>query len=143
MSRSDPSPSFRFHVEIEGIEVARFSECSGVEVETKTFDYQEGGLNDHVHRFPANFSYSNLALKRGIASDGINIWNWIKGMLNGQIVTHDVTVTLYDVGGLNPLRTWTFKDAYPIKWSAGTFSAEQSVIAFESLTLAHQGMLLN
>jgi len=140
----DPAPSFRFHVEIQGVNVARFAECGGLEFEQETLEYREGGLNSRTHRLPGRFRFSNLTLKKGIATDGKALWDWIEGVVKasnrGQLTTHTVTLTLYDVSGQNPMRTWVFHDAYPVKWSAVPFSAEQSVIAIETLTLAHQGM---
>lgn len=140
----DPSPSFRFHIEIQGIEVARFSECSGLDFETETFDYKEGGLNSHVHRFPGRWKFNNITLKKGIASDGKTLWDWVEDMVKnantGKFTTHTLTVTLYDLKGQEALRTWTFQEAYPMKWSASSLTADQNAIAIETLILAHQGM---
>ena len=140
----DPSTSFRFQVEIDGVNVARFSECSGIEFQQDTFDYKEGGLNSRVHRLPGRFSFTNLTLKKGIATDGQMLWQWVQGIVQaangGRVTTHNVTITLYDVGGRAPQRSWVFHDAYPIKWSATALSADQTAIAIETLTLAHQGM---
>ena len=139
----DPSPSFRYHVEIQGIEVARFSECSGLDFETETFDYKEGGLNSHVHRFPGRWKFNNITLKKGIASDGKTLWGWVEDMVknanSGEFTTHNVTITFYDLKG-EAMRTWTFQDAYPMKWSASSLTADQNAIAIETLVLAHQGM---
>ena len=143
-ARSDPSPSFRFHVSIQGVNVARFSECTGLEFEQETFDYKEGGQNSTVHRFPGRFKFTNLTLKKGIALDGKLLWDWrqttVKCVSEGKIVTHNVTITLYDVSGKTPLRTWEFVNAYPVKWSSTALSAEQNALAVETLVLAHQGM---
>src|ERR1700756_5164049 len=102
-ARSDPSPSFQFHVEIEGLNVARFSECGGLDFEQDTFDYSEGGVNSHIHRLPGRFKYSNLTLKKGVATDGQTIWDWIQSVVKaantGQVPTKAVTVTLYDLSG--------------------------------------------
>jgi phage tail-like protein len=140
----DPSPSFRYHLEIQGVDVARFSECSGLDFETEVFDYKEGGLNSHLHRFPTRWKFSNLVLKKGIASDGQPLWDWVESVVknanSGEFETHTVTVTLYDVEGKKPMRVWTYVDAYPIKWAATALSAEQNAIAIETLTLAHQGL---
>jgi phage tail-like protein len=140
----DPSTSFRYHVQIQGIEVARFSECSGLDFETEVFDYKEGGMNSHVHRFPSRWKFNNLNLKKGISTDGKTLWDWVesvvKGANTGEFDTHTVTVILYDVSGKTPVRTWTYQDAYPIKWAASALSADQNGIAIETLTLAHQGM---
>ena len=143
-ARADPSPSFRFRVEIQGVSIGRFSECSGLEFEQETFDYREGGLNSKVHRLPGRFKYTNLTLKKGIATDGRPLWDWMEGTVKsageGRLTTHNVTVTLYDVSGRRPLRTWEFANAYPVKWSATALSADQNAIAVETLVLAHQGM---
>ena len=135
----DPSPSFRFGVEIQGIEVARFSECSGLEFENETFEYKEGGLNSRIHRLPGRFKFTNLTLKKGIAEDGNDLWDWVTNTVSGNIDPKTVTVTLYDLSGESPLRTWTYIAAYPVKWSAVALNAEQNAIAIETLVLAHQG----
>lgn len=135
----DPSPSFRFGVEIQGIQVARFSECSGLEFENETFEYKEGGLNSRVHRLPGRFKFTNLTLKKGIAEDGNDLWDWVTNTVSGGIDPKTVTVTLYDLSGESPLRTWTYVGAYPVKWSAVALNAEQNAIAIETLVLAHQG----
>ena len=49
--RSDPYQGCNFVIEIEGLLVGGFSECSGLEVETELVDYREGGVNDYIHRF--------------------------------------------------------------------------------------------
>ncbi len=140
----DPSPSFRFCVEIDGIQVARFSECSGLSFESETFDYKEGGMNSHPHRFPGHYKFSNVTLKKGVAADGEVLWTWVKSTVknanSGSFVTHNVTVTLFDVSGQQPLRSWVFLGAYPVQWNATALSAEQNAIAIETLVLAHQGM---
>ena len=140
----DLAVSFRFHVEIQGIEVARFTECGGLEFEQATLDYAEGGVNSRVHRLPGRFRFANLALKRGIATDGGPLMQWLEESVQasnrGRQTTHTVTLTLYDASGRRAVRTWVFQDAYPVRWSAVPFTAEQSVIAIETLTLAHQGM---
>lgn len=136
----DPSPSFRFHVKIDSIEVARFSECSGLEFEQETFDYKEGGLNSRLHRLPGRFKFTNLTLKKGIATDGDKMWDWVKNTVKGQMMVKDVTVTLYDLTGQKSLREWTYTGAYPVKWTASALNAEQNAIAIETLVLAHQGL---
>lgn len=143
-TRADPSPSFRFKVEFRGGPgvAARFTECSGLEFEAETFDYGEGGEQSRVHRLPGRIKYGNLDLKRGIATDGEKLWQWVKKTARGQIETCTVTVSLLSSEG-QPVREWTFMDAYPVKWSATAFSAEQNAIAIETLTIAHQGLLLS
>ena len=140
----DPSPSFRFHIKIDGVEAARFSECNGLDFDMEVFDYKEGGLNSTLHRLPGRWKYSNINLKKGIATDGKPLWDWVKSVVQGAdtgtFTTHTLTVTLFDVSGKNPVRAWVYQDAYPIKWAATALTADQNAIAIETLTLAHQGL---
>ena len=50
--RVDPFATFKFHVEIGDIKEAAFNECSGLEIATDVFEYQEGGLNEYAHKLP-------------------------------------------------------------------------------------------
>ena len=51
MASSDPYRVFNFLIEIEGLVIGGFSECSGLQVETELFEYREGGLNEYMHNF--------------------------------------------------------------------------------------------
>ena len=43
--------------------VAGFSECSGLDATVEVFDIKEGGVNDHVFKFPTRASHGNITLK--------------------------------------------------------------------------------
>jgi phage tail-like protein len=60
--------------------------------------------------------------------------------VQGEITTRNVTLKLYDYTGKQVLRTWVFREAFPVKWASTSLTAEQNAVAFETLTLAHQGM---
>ena len=60
--RIDPYLSIRFLLEIKGLIVGGFSEVSGLQVEVETEDYQEGGVNGFVRKFPKSTKYPNLVL---------------------------------------------------------------------------------
>ncbi|MCW5851055.1 MAG: phage tail protein [Anaerolineae bacterium] len=140
-TKSRPTGSLRFKVEFSGDVQAQlhFTEAAGMDFEMEAFEYKEGGNYTHIHRFPGRFKQGNLTLKRGITEDGSPLWQWFTGMINGEYKAANVTVSLMDVSG-EVMRSWTFKDAFPIKWSASPMTAEQNAIAVETLTLAHQGL---
>jgi hypothetical protein len=123
----DPYLGCRFVVEIDSLTVGGFSEVSGLVVEVETEDYQEGGVNDYVHKLPKGIKYPNLVLKRGI-TDSDELWKW-----------HEDVVLLDSEG--NVKRTWTFEDVYPIKWTGPDFKADNSTVAIESLELVHKGLI--
>lgn len=139
MPRYDPVGAYRFRVDLDGIEVAHFKECSGFDINSDEVKYEEGGLNSGRHRLPGRYYYSDLTLKKGIARDGAPLWRWVQDAVNGNIQTREVTVILLDVAG-EPVLRLNFTRAFPVKWSATGLVGGSAEIAIETLTLAHQGM---
>ena len=85
MSRrgKDPYVSFRFRLEIDKIQVASFSECTGLQMETSVFEYKEGGNNHTTLKFPEHTAYGNITLKRGITNSN-ELINWQRDVANGR-----------------------------------------------------------
>src|SRR2546423_14607924 len=91
--RNDPYHVFNFFVEIEGIFAGGFSECSGLHVETETFTYREGGVNDFEHTFVGPMKSGPLVLKRGLTPvDTMGLW--FQGPIPGKILRKNGTVNL-------------------------------------------------
>lgn len=139
--RIDPFPAFKFCVEIGSITQAIFSECSGLEAEVEVLEYEEGGLNDYVHKLPGRVKYSDLTLKRGMATSD-ELWDWYKNALGGTIERKNVSIILYDIAG-EQNRRWNFQEAFPVKWTGPDFRADNNVAAIETLVLTHRGMQLS
>ena len=127
----------RFLVEVQGITEGVFIECSGLEAEIEIFDWQEGGWNGQVHRFPGRAKTApNLVLKRGIATD--TLWQWYRQVTQGQIQRKNLSIIVYGYDE-NPQLRWNFTGALPVKWTGPTFKADAAEVAVESLELIHQG----
>ena len=45
---NDPVGNFRFVLELGFLQAAGFSECTGLQLETKVYEYREGGRNSHA-----------------------------------------------------------------------------------------------
>ena len=137
--RNDPYLSARFLVEIEGILVAGFQEVTGMQIETETEDYREGGMNEYVHRLAGPTRYpQNLVLKKGL-TDIESLWRWHQDVVKGNIVRRNGSILLLDRAGL-PAMWWDFADAYPVRWSGPEFRADQGTVAIEQLELVHRGI---
>jgi phage tail-like protein len=137
--RTDPYGAFNFWVEIEGLVVGGFSEISGLQIETETLTYREGGLNEYVHQLPGPARYpQNLSLKRGLTIID-TLWPWYQDVLRGTIKRRNGTIYLLNQSGV-PLMAWNFLEAYPVRWNGPDFRAGSSDVAFESLELAHRGI---
>ena len=136
----DSHPNCRFYVEIDGMAQAVFTEVSGLQLEMEVMEYQEGGVNDFVHRLPGRTKSSNLTLKRGMTSSN-KFFNWYAELAAGKITPKNVSVVMYDVKG-NELARWNLIKAYPVKWIGPQFNAHDAAAAVETLELAHERLEL-
>jgi phage tail-like protein len=145
--RVDPFATFKFHVEIGEIKEAAFSDCSGLEMTTDVFEYQEGGLNEYIHKLPGRTKLSNITLKRGFATSN-ELYQWYSEMeqdlLQGKGITRkQVTITLYSTAQQKELMRWTLNNAFPVKWVGPAFKADEAAVAVETLEFAHHGITLD
>lgn len=136
--RNDPFPAFRFEVKIDDLPVAGFSECSGLQLETELHDYNEGGLNNIVRKFPTRTKQSNLVLKRGIVDR--QLWDWYFSLTEGQITFKGGSILLRDPSGEKVVMEWNFQRAFPCKLHGPELNATQNQVAVETLELCHQGL---
>ncbi|MBN2393296.1 MAG: phage tail protein [Anaerolineae bacterium] len=74
--RFDPAPAYLFYVELSGIIVGAFSECSGLSLKRGTETVKEGGVNNFVHKLPGRMEFSNITLKRGLTVSR-QLWSWM------------------------------------------------------------------
>ncbi|MFZ0388947.1 MAG: phage tail protein [Calditrichia bacterium] len=135
--RTDPYGAYHYLVEIGGVIAAGFSEVSGISRETQVEDYQEGGLNEFVHRLPGPARFQNIVLKRGITDSG-ELFQWHQEVISGKIRRRNGSIILQDNAGEERWR-WNFIEAYPAKWSGPSLQAGSSAVAIETLELAHHG----
>jgi phage tail-like protein len=130
--------AFRFAVEIDGLLVGGFTEISGLEAETEYDEYQEGGLNTFVHRFPKVTKFPPLVFKRGITTSS-TLWDWYHDAVGGTVKRKTGAIILYNIQGREVCR-WNFEGAYPTKWSGPALSSTSNDVAIESIELAHTGL---
>jgi len=138
MANSSGYPVLSFHFSVDiGIGKGEFQEVSGIEVETETEEYAEGGVNNYRHKLPKHTRYSNLVLKKGITPKSSGLLKWIKGGNLENLDCRAVTVRLLGPQS-NPLMTWTFEHAFPVKWAIGNFNAQESAVAIDTLEIAYR-----
>ena len=133
----NPYIGYKFLVRIEDITEAGFTEVSGLQVTTQVEDIRQGGINGFVYKLPKETTFDNLILKKGLA-DADTLWRWHKEVVNGQFTRRRVDIVLMDRVGQEAF-TWSFKDAFPIKWVGPELKADSNTVAFESLELVHHG----
>ena len=154
-ARNDPLGVFNFYLTLIGSSnvvgtlisaalnyaVAGFSECSGLEATIEVMEYKEGGVNDHVHKFPTRASHSNVTLKRGMTVLTDDLWAWHQSFVQGSGTRRDGLIVLLDESR-SPAKVWKFKRGIPLKWVGPSLNATQSGAAIESLEISHEGLVL-
>jgi phage tail-like protein len=138
-ARGDPYGAFNFLVQIDGIDVAGFSEVSGLESTVGVIEYRNGS-DTTVRKLPGLTKYTNLVLERGVTLSR-DLWNWHKAILDGQIDRRSVTVTLLNEAR-EAVHRFTLRNAWPCRWSGPHFDASRSAVAIETLEICHEGLEL-
>jgi len=142
--RTDPYQVFNFFIELDGMLVGGFSECSGLVAETQFEEYREGGRNEYVHRFPGSSKNPPLILKHGLTL-GADLWDWYSDVvqavgLGTPVKRKNGTVYLLNKEHI-PVMWWNFNGALPMKWTGPELRADSATVAFESVELTHQGLI--
>ena len=132
----DPYRSYRFSLEIDGVDRGAFQECSGLDFSQDPIEYREGPDPLYSRKLPGLTKYSNIVLKWGISNDQ-ELWDWRKEALDGKIKRKNGSVILLDDEG-NEVTRWNFIEGWPAKWTGPSFNAGGNEVAIMTLEIAHE-----
>jgi phage tail-like protein len=132
--RNDPFSSFNFLVEIDGVTVAGFSECSGLTTETDIIEYRNGDEDITVRKLPGLKKFGNITLKRGFTTSK-ELWDWRKKVMDGKTERQSGAIVLLNEARQPALR-WNFSEGWPRKLDGPTFNAKNNEVAIETLEIA-------
>ena len=142
---NDPYRNFRFKLELGNIQIAGFSECSGLQMETRLFEYKEGGNNRTTLKFPEHTTYGNITLKRGLTKSN-DLIEWQLDVVNATFsknprpqTSRSITIVLLDDKGETAKR-WVLRKAIPVKWVGPDLRGNGTEVAIETLEIAHEGI---
>lgn len=136
--------SATFLFEVDGVEIGRFMEISGLEVSVETEEVQEGGQNSFVHKLPGRMTWPNITLKRGITQQN-TLLEWLNKSSGEKFssggnklkrTTAAITLTASDG---TRLRAWEFDGVFPVKWTGPSFAVSSTDMAVEQLEVTHHG----
>ena len=129
---------------VDGVEIGRFAEVSGLSVSIKPEPVEEGGLNQYTHQLPGRLEWTNITLKRGVTKSDA-LFDWVTAsagdglVQNGNVVTlKTAAITLQARDGTN-MRSWNIQGVYPVKWTGPSFAAGSDDLATEELEITHHG----
>ncbi len=126
----------KFWVEIGGVAEGFFRECTGLQIQTEVFEYNEGGRNNYTYKFPVRSKANNVVLKRGlVVPDGL--WRWYRDVIDGKVKRSSVTIHVYDnhvmARSSGPATSWRLQDAFPVRWTGPDFNSNENATAVEQL----------
>lgn len=140
-----PPPAFSFSVAIASAGPqtdinAAFQEVSGIESRFEVDGLSEGGVNSYDHQLPGVVKHGNLLLKRGYVKPASTLADWAAqaaGLtLGAAIKTDTISVFLLGPDG-KPQVTWTFLNAWPVKWEVGPLESNSDSVLTESLEICY------
>jgi phage tail-like protein len=131
-------PASLFIVKVPDIDtIGMFTRCSGLELRIEVLEYAEGGNNEFLHQLPGQLKYPNLVLTRGLTNEDA-VFKWFSATRT-KAQRKEVTVT-FQTQTKQPVRTFTFADAFPVSWTGPVSEAGTSAVGFETLEIAHGGL---
>jgi len=142
-ANKNPYSNFNFIVEFDGVEVAAFTEVSGLDSENTPIEYREGADATAAPRpLPGGEKYPPGQRKRGITGS-LALWEWRKEVRDGGTTFAPArTVTVKLLGETHdrntPAMTWTLTRAWPTKLTGPSLSAKGNDYAVEQLDLVHE-----
>lgn len=131
--RIDPLRDFRFLVEIEGIQQAAFTECSGLGSKVEVVEFREGGEPATPRKLAGRVTYPDIVLKWGVTQSR-ELYDWHLQVIRGNLQRKNGAVILLDDAGQEKVR-WNFFSAWPSRWEGPTLNAMSNRVAIETLTI--------
>jgi phage tail-like protein len=133
--RNDPYKGFRFRLEIQGLQVAGFSEATLPDQNIDSTTYREG--TDIAFRKLSGLAHvGKLSLKRGV-TDSMDLYNWfndVRALGAAAGGRKSVSVVLIDEAAQEKVR-WNMTNAWPSSYASSEFNASSSEAMIESLEL--------
>ena len=136
----DPLVSFHYKVDIGGMVVGYFTECSGLDLEYEGAELKivsDKGVPVTVQQ-PGRVKFTDITLKRGI-TDSLDIWDWRKLVEDGKIaearVNGSIVLCKQDT---TPVTQWNFERGWPSKVSGPKPKSDSNEIGVEEIVIVHE-----
>ncbi|MFI9274119.1 phage tail protein [Kitasatospora sp. NPDC052896] len=129
-----------FVIQVDGIQVATFSELSGINTEVESVEYISTGRDGIVHtKQYGKTKPPTVTLKRGLDTQTY-MWSWHQAVLQGE-PTARKTCSLQLFGAAQspksgqPIITYLLENAWPSKLEIGGMKAGATEVVTETVVL--------
>jgi phage tail-like protein len=131
-----------FTIEIGSIEIAQFSEVSGLTSEIDVVELKENTSDGKpiIHKMPGAPKPPTITLKRA-KSGSKDLWDWHKAMLEGRVLDarKEGSVVLKDFEG-GEVSRYNFTGAWISKLSTSTLKSGSNEVLMEEVTIVCEFM---
>lgn len=134
MTNNDQYSALNFVLELDGIRVAAFSECSGLNTQTDVIEYRNSSEDVTLRKLPSLKKFTNISLKRGF-TDSQELWNWYAKVLEGRVEMRAGSIILLNEARESAL-SWNFREGWPTKLEGAALSTTSNEVAIETLEIA-------
>jgi len=130
----------QFGLEIDGVELARFTGISGLGYESEVVTFQDTLADGKIitRKRPGRISFPDIVLKRGLSADNALV-DWYQTVVNGAVERKSGSVVIYDQSSTE-IGRWNFENAWISKWSASDLDAGSDDVMIEEITISHEYM---
>ena len=132
-----------FALEIQGKVTGCFLDCSGLGSEHEVIEKKlvDDKGNQVLVTIPGRMKWQQITLKRGIASEDMQLWKWRKEVEDGNVegARADGSIMMLDQHR-NIKARWDFENAWPAKVTGPQLKSDSNDIGVEELTISHTGL---
>jgi phage tail-like protein len=137
MPRVDPYRNYPFQVEIDGLTLGGFSECTGFGSSVDPTEYREGNEVPTVRKLPGMTKYTNITLKFGLTDSRV-LYDWYTDITKGKIERKNGSIVVMDTDGVTEKVRWNFYEGWPTKYDGPDFNAKGTDVAIETFEIVHE-----
>lgn len=135
----DALTAARFSLTIDGVEIASFSELSGITSEVEVVEFLEGGNGTVIRVVPGKPFPPTVTLKRGMTSS-MELWAWHEAVRTGDPSARKTAdLVMYDHQG-SPVARYHMENAWPSKLEIGALKAGASEVLLETVTIVCENL---
>jgi phage tail-like protein len=136
----------QFRFKVDGVEIGRFAEVTGLQVDIEVATWQEGGENGYIHQFPGRIKWPNIVLKRGFVNNDA-LFEWAMASSGEKFAANGSKLTrrggeITSLGSNDKvLRSWAFKECFAVRWNGPSFNVTGNDPLVEEIEIAHHGFI--
>ena len=147
----DPVVGINFFLELDGVQIGTFRECSGLEIEVEVIEAKSADPTGKmiIQKLPGSNKYTPVTLKKGQTSD-MALWKAFADSLGSQSMAGKRSggfkrktgaIVIKDPTGAKEVCRYEFTEAWISKYKGGELNATSNNLALEEVTIVHEGLI--